>query len=274
MSHRIGLAIGLFLLTTGQAAASSPSPGVRMDILVDGRPLPRYAAYGTWYVEALKDKDYEIRLRNPWPVRVAVALSVDGLNTIDARHTTAASARKWVIGPYETITISGWQTSMTAARRFHFTSERKSYAQWLGKTDDIGVVSAVFFRERIPQVVTLTPPSGTPRSEASAGAPPSQSRPAPSAAGESNAAPSAAAKADEYAATGIGRRTEHPVTEIHMDLEDAPAASIDVRYEYRPQLVRLGILPAPPADSDPLARRQKSRGFAPGFCPEPKRERW
>jgi hypothetical protein len=64
-------------------------------------------------IEALKGKEYEIRLHNPFPVRVAVALSVDGLNTIDAQHTTAAHGRKWVIGPYETITISGWQTGRT-----------------------------------------------------------------------------------------------------------------------------------------------------------------
>jgi len=38
--------------------------------------------------------EYGIRLRNPYAVRVAVALSVDGLNTIDARVTTAADARK------------------------------------------------------------------------------------------------------------------------------------------------------------------------------------
>ena len=57
-----------------------------------------------------------IRLHNPSPVRVAVALSVDGANTIDARRTVAADARKWVLDPYETITIRGWQTSDARAR--------------------------------------------------------------------------------------------------------------------------------------------------------------
>ena len=58
---------------------------------------------------------------------MAVALSVDGLNTIDARETTAADARKWVLDPYQTVTISGWQTSQTEARRFEFTTEARSY---------------------------------------------------------------------------------------------------------------------------------------------------
>ena len=87
----------------------------------DGAPQPRFAHGGRWYVEARKGREYTIRLRNPYPVRVAVALSVDGLNTIDARETTAAAARKWVIDPYETVVISGWQTSRTdgAAIRIH-----------------------------------------------------------------------------------------------------------------------------------------------------------
>jgi hypothetical protein len=274
--HRSILALTLFLLTAGPAAGSNPYSGFRVEILVDGRPVPQFAAYGTSYVEALKGREYEIRLHNLLPVRVAVALSVDGLNTIDARHTTAASGRKWVIGPYETITIGGWQTSLTHARRFYFTSEESSYAQWLGKTEDLGIISAVFFRERMVQPVPLAAPYGAPRPEGSAGAagvPAPQSQADRSATGE-NKARASAAEAEDYAATGIGRTTDHAVRQISMDLEDTPAASVDIRYEYRPQLVRLGILPQVPADSDQLARRQKSRGFVSGFCPEPPKKEW
>ena len=62
-------------------------------------PQPRYRHDGRVYVEAQKGREYAIRLRNPYPVRVAVALSVDGLNTIDARETSADGARKWVLDP-------------------------------------------------------------------------------------------------------------------------------------------------------------------------------
>ena len=87
-------------------------------------------------------------------VRVAVALSVDGLNTIDASHVSAADARKWVLGPHETVTISGWQVNQAQARRFEFTTEQRSYAQALGKTDNLGVITAVLFKER-PAKMTL-----------------------------------------------------------------------------------------------------------------------
>ena len=124
--------------------------------IVDGARQPRYAHDGRWYVEARKGREYAIRLRNPYAVRVAVALSVDGLNTIDARETTAADARKWVLGPYETVTISGWQTSQTEARRFEFTTEARSYGQALGKTANLGVISAVFFKERVSAITPDT----------------------------------------------------------------------------------------------------------------------
>src|SRR5262249_6242152 len=116
---------------------------------VNGAARPQYQYDGRAYVEALKGREYAIRLHNPYGVRVAVALSVDGLNTIDARHTTAAEARKWIIDPYQTITISGWQTSRTAARRFEFTTEQHSYAEALGAPNDLGIIAAVFFRERV-----------------------------------------------------------------------------------------------------------------------------
>jgi len=272
MQTPLALLSALSLAVASPAVAATAPHGFVVEVLVDGRPLPEYPARGTRYIEALKGKDYAIRLRNPLGVRVAVALSVDGLNTIDARHTSAAEARKWVLGPYETVTIGGWQTSLDQARRFYFTSEERSYAQRLGMPENMGIISATFFRERVPRVVPIgveeregrmrdqSEPAGGAKSETSR----SQSAPAPPAAG------AAQPQADEYAATGIGRREDHPVQYVRLDLEDHPAATIDLRYEFRPQLVRLGVLPAGP-DLDPLTRRQRARGFEPGFCPEPHR---
>src|SRR5258705_13388798 len=105
----------------------APLPqGFRLEVLVNGQTLTEYFSRGRTYVEAQPNVEYELRIRNPLPQRVAVALSVDGLNTIDARHTTAWNASKWVIEPYQTITIGGWQMSSARARRFYFTPERYS----------------------------------------------------------------------------------------------------------------------------------------------------
>src|SRR5688572_30463859 len=167
------------------SASSRPQPPGDIEILVNDVPQHRYAHHGRWYVEAIKGREYAIRLRNPYGVRVAVALSVDGLNTIDARQTTAADARKWVLEPYQTVTISGWQTSRTEARRFEFTTEEKSYGQALGKTANLGVIAAVFFKEHQRAFIAQEPTKDASR------AVPQPAAPSASAGRQSTAAESA-----------------------------------------------------------------------------------
>jgi hypothetical protein len=250
-----------------------------VEVLVGGVPLEKYPARGRLYVEALRGEEYALRVRNPLPVRVAVALSVDGLNTIDARRSSARDASKWVIQPYGTITVSGWQVSRERARRFYFTDERDSYANKLGRPEDIGVISAVFFRERA-NYSEITPrpyPLGTPRAgdgqskERAGRAAAPQSAPRSRAEGGAQSGSRDIAPADEdYAATGMGRSVGHDVRFVNLDLERGPAAEVVIRYEYRPALARLGILPRPHAARDVLRRRERARGFEDGrFSPEP-----
>jgi hypothetical protein len=257
MNHRFAcyLVVGLALAADSHGVAAAPyEPAPTVEILVGGTPQRRYAHGGRWYVEALKGREYAIQLRNPYGVRVAVALAVDGLNTIDARQTSAREARKWVLDPYETVTISGWQTSRTEARRFEFTTEERSYGQALGKTANFGVISAVFFKERVPEMRTLDESAR----QQSAAPPPASAR--------SDAAAKRAE--EEYAATGMGRRTDHAVVDVWLNLENAPSHTVNIRYEFRPQLVSLGILPETPV-RDRLQRRERARGFEPGFAPVP-----
>jgi hypothetical protein len=284
--------LACFVLTALALTAGVPGLSAQtshdVNVLVSGSAQPRYAHDGRWYVEALKGREYAIQLHNPYGVRVAVALSVDGLNTIDARHTTAADARKWIIEPYQTITISGWQTSQSSARRFEFTTEERSYAQALGQANDLGLITAVYFRERARAVTTDATPSfrrgaggaggraggGSGGGAGSGGAPQPRTEAPPAEApalADGRAAQSAAAEnkgsRDEYAATGMGRQTDHAITTVWLDLENSPAQQVDIRYEFRPQLVRLGILPRPVPD--PLSRRENANGFEPGFSPAP-----
>ena len=260
--------------------------GFEVQILVDGRPLEEYNARGKSYVEALAGAEYEVRIRNPLPYRVAVALSVDGLNSIDARHTTAWNASKWVIEPYGTINISGWQMSSERARRFYFTSERDSYGAKLGQTSNLGVVSAVFFRERRPYPVPIAPPprprptyeeDGRRRGTEA----PTAGSPAESSVEKSDKTRSQDSAAplrgqvmpqsdDEYAATGIGRSVHNDVRWVNMELDSRPAGEVVIRYEYYSALVRLGVLPRPYPRPDPLRRREGARGFEDRrFSPEP-----
>ena len=275
----------------GSALANAPS-GFGLEVLVDGSARPEYPARGTVYVEALRGRDFSLRITNPLGVRVAVALSVDGLNTIDAKHTSARDARKWILDPYQTVVIPGWQVSGDTSRKFYFTGEKRSYGAALGQTANLGTIEAVFFRERLPyraryqEKISLSErgkdeeriasnenqgrpdaPAAEAPSAAGAlgGAKEAQNEPSGMARDHSKKSSSSSSLSDELAATGIGRRTRFEVTRVDLDLEDSPAMSVRLRYEFRPQLVALGVLREA---RDPIARREAGRGFS-DFCPEP-----
>jgi hypothetical protein len=254
---RIALAtLPLILILTfaGPAAALDGGP-YSMEILVNGRPLTEHAARGTTYIEALEQREYSIRLRNRTGERIAVALAVDGLNSIDAKTTSARSASKWIIDPYGTVTISGWQTGPATARRFFFTTEKDSYGAWLGKTSNLGLISAAVFREkrvwpvrRLHEKKCAEAPSARAKQEAEG-----------------------LGLSDDMAATGIGREMGHAVRSIEFKSESHPAAMLELRYEYHDALVQLGVLPPAYArHEDPLSRRERARGFEGfDFAPDP-----
>lgn len=209
-------------------------PSFEVDVLVHGRPLEEYQDRGRTYVEALRGEEYEIRLRNRSSDYVAVALSVDGLNTIDASRTSSWNGSKWVIEPHQTITISGWQMDSAHAHRFYFTTERDSYAAKLGVRANLGTISAVFYRER-RRVIPITPPPypmphPMPRpmdredSQSSA-----ESR---SSAGASTGSAAKSSRQRDEAATGIGRSVRNDVRYMDMDLESRPAAEVTICYDY------------------------------------------
>src|SRR5215213_11201313 len=238
----IGLCVTVAQDSTAKRGIQKTYPNFELDVLVNGRPVAEYYARGRTYIEAIQGAEYELRVRNPSADRVAVALSVDGLNTIDARHTSAWNASKWVIEPYQTITISGWQMSSERARRFYFTNERDSYGAKLGQTANLGVISAVFFRER-GRVVPITPPYPIQRDEQSSrgqSAPSAKSRTGEAARDNRTVMP---VPDEDYAATGIGRSVHHDVRWVDMDLDSRAAGEMTIRYEYYSELLRLGVVP-------------------------------
>lgn len=235
----------LAALTLAAAVPLSASP--QLTVLVDGDPREVLRHRGRTYIEAVRGREYSLRITNPTSHRVAVALSVDGLNTIDAKHTAAFDAAKWVLGPYESAEITGWQVSDRSARRFFFTGERNSYGAALGNTENLGVIEAVFFQERRPKITQDHQHSHRERREAAGAS-------APSASAQERS------QAEDYAATGMGERTRHEVERVSIDLDPTPIATARIRYEFRPQLVKLGVLPR---GRNSMHRRENAEGFAP-----------
>jgi hypothetical protein len=113
--------------------------------------------------------------------------------------------------------------SSERARRFYFTNERDSYGAKLGQTANLGVISAVFFRER-NRPVPITPPYPITRDKMEA--------------------PQSMRRGDEVAGTGIGRNVRNDVEWVDMDLDSRSVGELTIRYEYR-------------------RSREDSRGFCP-----------
>jgi hypothetical protein len=245
---------------------------VEVKIMVNGYPLEEYFARGKRYVEALEGAEYEIRITNRLADRVAVALSVDGLNTIDARRLSAWDSSKWIVGPYQTITINGWQMSSSRARKFYFTTEQDSYGAKLGRTSDLGIISAVFFKEQKP-ISVITPRREHEDYKENQRAKKRQPSPGSSSTTENERSREQSMADDageDYAATGIGRSIDNDVRWVNLNLNPHPIAQTSLRYEYRSTLVKLGIIPKPYPTSDPLERRERARGFEnQSYCPEP-----
>ena len=265
MRHRALVAAVVLALALGTAPLSAAlREGFGLAIVVDGCEAPEFLHAGKLYVEALRGRNFTLRLSNPTGERVAVALSVDGRNVVDAKRTTASGAAKWILSPGQTVDVPGWQVSGETSRKFFFTETARSYAKWLGDTRNVGTIEAVFYREKRPEPA--------PVAEGQAGLQERDDRPlrtgAPPAAASGNSRERRVEKseADRFAATGIGDRTRFPVRRIEFDEEPDPAAWIALRYEFRRELVRLGVLPSL---RDGLAARERARGFEPNYAPDP-----
>ncbi len=216
--------------------------GVKGETFKNGRP----------FVTASKGENYSVRLYNPLPVRVAVNLTVDGLNSITGKPSGITDGNKWVIEPFSSVTIPGWQVSGGEARRFFFTDKPKSYAKWegdvMGKDLSVncGVIGAAYFwnQQELNQYYDAHPIYRYTQ------------RPLPYSSGQynksmdrklSSAAPSALgapaydrneinrAESQEQAGTGMGERESHPTIKVDFDYNTgmySPSQAVVIYYDF------------------------------------------
>jgi len=129
-----------------------PSYNFRVEVLSDEEGLKSETfRRGRPFVAARPDERYSVRLYNPLPVRVAVNLTIDGLNSVTGKPSGISDGTKWMIDPYGVVTIRGWQVNGDDARRFFFTPKPKTYAKWRGDqlrkdlSANCGVIGAAYF---------------------------------------------------------------------------------------------------------------------------------
>jgi hypothetical protein len=261
------------------ALPATPGSLVALSVTVEGEPAwlyPARDATSRFYLEARRGCRYALTLENRSGERLAAVLTVDGLNVISGQRD-AGRGRMYVLDPWRRVTIQGWRSSLEEVRRFNFVDEQTSYAARSGKANEkMGWIELAVYRERRPYVRAFPqaepwrdgPPSAPSESpdgasnEAAAGA--GAEREARDQAGKALPAPAAPARA--YPGTGWGERARDRAFLVQFDPESEPCERATLRYEYRPALVALGVLPPVPAWRDRLRERDRAE---PGFARPP-----
>ena len=150
----------LTLIAAAAASACSSPPAAAVGSLVDlqivdrsrGETLSTWRHRGASYVAGRPGDRYAVRLTNRSPGRVLVVLSVDGVNAVSG-ETAAVAQTGYVLAPYQSAEITGWRKSYSEAAAFYFTALPDSYAARTGRPDNVGVIGAAVFRERVPEAV-------------------------------------------------------------------------------------------------------------------------
>lgn len=127
---------------------------VDVRILENDMPTPLYSRGWGWnpdrrYFEAFEGGHYAVELRNLTGRRIAVVMSVDGLNVLSGQRSCLARTEPmYVLSPWESATIRGWRTSLNDIQQFVFVDEQSSYAARVGKANgDMGWVRVATFEE-------------------------------------------------------------------------------------------------------------------------------
>ena len=281
----------LTLLAAAATSACTAMPVLAAGHLVDmqivernrGDVLATWRSRGANYVAGRPGDRYAVRLTNRSGVRVLVVLSIDGVNAVSG-ETASTGQTGYVLGPWATAEITGWRKNYSEAAAFYFTALPDSYAARTDRPDNVGVIGAAVFRERVQQPVQRSfeaqPPVSSSRldgemrqePERRAQAAGSTGAAADSSSERSNAAPAASptpmrdrdslAKSEKLG-TGHGEREYSPTTQTSFERASAqPAEIVQVRYDSYANLVAGGVIgrTRPPLVPDPF----------PGFVPDPR----
>jgi len=253
------LILALMAVLPAAGHSLKPAPDL-VDVRVysdNGGELPRYRAYpracqsgAYYYMEAVKGERYSIEVTNRSDRRIAVVVAVDGRNIISgAKSYLKNSERMYIIEPYSSSTFNGWRTGMDRTNRFYFTEPSDSYAERVfADASAMGTIAVAVYREKQHAVTPLRPPY---RDDYRSGAR-GESR-------KSSSEKQRSESADREAGTGFGEMTYSPAREVAFEPESAMAGRIVLKYEWRRELCRKGIVSCEPENRFwPV-----SNGFAP-----------
>lgn len=200
------------------------------------------------YLEARRGETYGVKISNGSAGRIGVVIAVDGRNIISGRRSDLRSSEQmYIVGPYETARYDGWRTSRDQVNRFFFTDTGDSYAvRTFGDSSALGVIAVAVYREREQPRTRLEQ---------------QRSREAPAAPRAGSAERNTSgAPSEDRPATGFGDAQYAPVVTVQFDPERTAMQRTLVKYEWRDELCRKGIISC---GQEPGNRLWDDEGFAP-----------
>lgn len=130
---------------------------MRVEILQGGRVLPTIHHNGQVFVKTPKSGDYSVRLTNNSPNRRMGVLSVDGINAVDG-SAAGHDGPGYVLGPWESIEVTGWHRTSSKVASFAFGAQEASYAKQRGQgVKNVGVIGVAVFDEKRSLADLLVP---------------------------------------------------------------------------------------------------------------------
>lgn len=213
----------------GEQSHSYSNSPVRIDVVDDrGRALNQYTTnsptYKTQrtYLEAIKGKRYQLRIRNTSNKRIAVVVAVDGRNILSGKKSYLRQNEKmYVLDPYESANYKGWRTGNNRVNRFYFTSAGDSYSNAWGDRSAMGVIAVAVFDEKYKQYYKKHR-----RGDLS-------NKSAPSRRGY---------LAEESTGTGFGREEYSPTIRVNFKAKNKPSFKHFFKYEWRNTLCKRGVV--------------------------------
>jgi hypothetical protein len=246
MVHRVLLiAVVVVSLLPAYACAHVPRENV-VDVRIVSDRGDEFPAYKTnpavrregsfYYVEAVKGDRYSVQVTNRTGRPIGVVIAVDGRNIISGgKSDLKRNERMYIIGPYETNTFEGWRTGADRTNRFYFTEQPDSYAEKVfGDASAMGTIALAVYREKLPD-----PPRHLEKESRMSEAPAAARPPAPA---ESQSAEKTQRDKTEQAGTGFGETTYSPSYVVQFEPERAAAQRIVLKYEWRSELCRKGVI--------------------------------
>ncbi|MFI4903519.1 MAG: hypothetical protein ACHP91_08890 [Burkholderiales bacterium] len=243
--------------TAYPATTSWTSGGIAALEIVDranGEHLGVYASRGQRFVVGAPGHEYRLRIRNLTGARILAVTSVDGVNVVTG-ETASPAQSGYVLGPWESLDVDGWRTSLARTAAFYFTDLGDSYAARTGRPNDVGVIGLAVFRERAPVIDYNAPKvsrSDGPAARSEASAPAAQAgaadarRERDAVASEDAAKALGAFKPAPSLGTGYGREETSYAHRVGFErATSAPAETLAVRYDSRANLAAMGVLPQP-----------------------------